>query len=177
MLTKNVKKEFPKCEVVEENGKIVVIVPEGAKSIGYFTDFEFQRKLGFQKVVLPASLTEIEPSTFYACYDLEEIEIPGSVKKLDFQTFAHCKKLKKVVLNEGLEEISWGVFNGTPALEELNIPATVIKMGDEFRDTFNQCDLSPFEECYDNEGSGIARADIKIACPERFDDKCFKGTK
>ena len=128
----NVKKEFPKCEVVEENGKIVVIVPEGTKSIGYFTDFEFQRKLGFQKVVLPASLTEIEPSTFYACYDLEEIEIPGSVKKLDFQTFAHCKKLKKVVLNEGLEEISWGVFNGTSALEELNIPATVIKMGDEF---------------------------------------------
>ena len=177
MSIENVKKEFPKCEVVAENGKVVVVVPEGTKTIGHFTDFIFMRKLGFQKVVLPASLTKIEPSTFYACYDLEEIEIPGSVKKLDFQLFGNCKKLKKVILNEGLEEISWGVFNGTAELKELNIPSTVIKMGDEFRDTFNCCDLSAFEECYDNLGTGIAKADIKIACPERFDDKCFKGTK
>lgn len=173
----SVQKDFPGCDVALADGKVVVTVPEGVTQIGYFTNYKFQRKAGFHKVVLPASLKEIEVSTFYACPDLEEIEIPGGVKELGFQLFAHCKNLKKVVLNEGLETISWGVFNDTPALAALNIPSTVIKLGDEYRDTFNCCDLSPFQECYENYGSGIRKEDIKIACPERFDDKCFKGTK
>jgi hypothetical protein len=160
--------------VTTEDEKVVITIPEGTEKIDVG---EFKDTNGFHKVILPSSLVEIGCFAFYNCSDLVEIEIPGGVKELKFQTFEECKNLQKVVLNEGLEKISWGVFANTPALEELNIPSTVISMGDEFRDTFNCCDLSPFETMYGNKGCGIRKSDITIACPDRFDDKCFKGTK
>ena len=36
--------------------------------------------------------------------------------------------------------------------------------------------LGVSRSCIANWESGIRKADIKIACPDRFDDICFKGT-
>ena len=174
-VAKKLGKSFSGYEVTTEDDRVVIIVPEGVTKIERFT---FHKKLGFHKVILPQSLVEIEQCAFLNCTDLEEIEIPSGVKKLECETFIGCTSLKKVVLNEGLEKISCGVFADTPALEELNIPASVIALGEDFYDdvydTTYYC--SPFKATY-AEGSGIARANIVVACPDRFGDKCFNGTK
>jgi hypothetical protein len=168
------KEDFPNFDVALVDGKVIVTVPEGVTEIAYDT---FSRKSGFNKVVLPSTLLDMPCAIFYCCFDLEEIEIPSGVKLLPGQAFEGCVNLKKVVLNEGLERISWGVFANTPALETLNIPSTVISLGDGYQDTFESCYLSPFATMYGTSGSGIRKADIEIACPERFNDECFRGTK
>ena len=126
---------------------------------------------------MSSSLTTIAGGAFSGCEKLKEIEIPAGVTHLWTGTFHGCSNLKKVVLHEGLKGISDAVFAGTPKLEELNIPSTVTRLGGEVTDGMGTGYCSPFESFDGPSGSGIAKENIKIACPENFDDLCFWGTK
>ena len=177
-IANRMKYELPKkkgYDAVVINDELTVIVPEGVTKLpcGIFGD----NAEHVEKVVLPSSLTEIVSGAFYNCVNLKEIEIPAGVTYLWPETFCGCKKLKKVVLNEGLIGISYAVFADTPALEELNIPATVTQLGGEPTDGPSEGYYSPFESVYGLQGSGIAKENIRIACPQNFTVQCFYGTK
>ena len=74
-------------------------------------------------VTLPNNMPTIPTKMFYFCYGLENIVIPGTVKKIGSNAF-YSAGLKSVTLSEGLEEIASCAFQYTK-LESLEIPSTV----------------------------------------------------
>ncbi len=67
--------------------------------------------------------------------DLDEIHIPGSVKKIGELAFEDCHNLKRVTLEEGLQSIGNYAFIRT-AIEAIIIPGSVKSIGDT---TFKWC--------------------------------------
>lgn len=64
------------------------------------------------RVVLPDSLEYICGRAFENCGALCEINIPNSVKKIDFRAFADCESLKDITLPDGLEYLAPTAFEG-----------------------------------------------------------------
>ncbi len=82
------------------------------------------------KVEIPESLggypvTAIGSEAFYKCENLEEVEIPGTVKSIGAFAFSYCPKLGKVTLNEGIESLGRGVFSKCESLVEITLPDSI----------------------------------------------------
>lgn len=60
-----------------------------------------------------------------------EINIPSSVKKINWWAFYDSKNLSKVQLSDGLRTICYGAFMNCPNLRSLSVPATVTQIGDD----------------------------------------------
>ena len=73
------------------------------------------------------SVIKIEPGAFKNS-SIESIEVPGSIKTIEVETFQGCANLKKVKLSEGLTHIFEHSFNGCSSLTEISIPNTVISI-------------------------------------------------
>ena len=119
------------------NGK-EVIIPEGIETIGYGAF----RNTGITKVVVPSTVTKIDPYAFAECpnletvillCDLEEIpayafynsknlanvQLPGSVKTIgDYAFMATC--IRSVYIGENVESIGFEAFRDCASLVELN---------------------------------------------------------
>lgn len=81
-----------------ESGIQEIELPEG---LNRFPQFTYCKKL--KKIKVPNGTTEIKAFSFYMCYELEEIEIPPSVKTIGgggAETFGYCQKLKKVYISD-----------------------------------------------------------------------------
>ena len=85
-------------------------------------------------IVIPSTVKWIESYAFYYCYEMEEIDIPGSVERLDDQWVLYGA-LKKITLHEGLKSVGMYAFYGQP-ISEINLPSTLEHIG-EF--AFNGC--------------------------------------
>lgn len=71
---------------------------------------------------LPASVKTIEYKAFQRCSALEEITIPDAVTVIDKQVFSQCTSLKRVNLGTQLESIGYHAFNECLALETIVCP-------------------------------------------------------
>lgn len=85
-------------------------------------------------VVIPSEIdghpvTEIEDFVFIGGNTLQDVTVPGSVKRIGFNAFSNMKKLRRVVLEEGVEIIDGGAFNLSP-LEEIILPDSLTTLGD-----------------------------------------------
>ncbi len=96
-----------------------------------------------KSIILPESITSIEPVAFRQCTYLESINIPSAIIKLGIETydkfgnladnvlsgiFEDCFSLKNVILNEGLEEIGESTFSNCNNLKSINFPSTLKKI-------------------------------------------------
>lgn len=124
-------------------------IPEGVKKIvnkktltGYgYNDLSFPMQIGeMYTIIIPDSVSEIGEGAF-AYTRIEEIEIPGNVKKISFLAFQHCHRLKKVIIHEGVEEIGDRAFSECGELESVSIPFSIKKIG---AGAFASC----YEEAY-----------------------------
>lgn len=117
---------------------------------------------GLTKVTIPASVTVLETSAFSDCYNLKKITIPKNsrLKKIGFQCFALCKKLKTITLpasiktlepqafeascfekisfapNAKIKEIPDYCFCDCYNLKEVDIPKNVTTLGSNLFDDF-----------------------------------------
>ena len=66
-------------------------------------------------------IKSIGVSAFRNCEALEEIVIPGTLKKIPSSLFAGCKNLRKVVIEDGVSTIGSKAFSNCPKLEEVYI--------------------------------------------------------
>lgn len=85
-------------------------------------------------VVIPSEIdghpvTEIEDFVFLCGNTLEDVTVPGSVKRIGSNSFSNMEKLRRVVLEEGVEIIDGGAFNLSP-LEEIVLPDSLTALGD-----------------------------------------------
>lgn len=78
----------------------------------------------------------IGENAFLDCCNLENIEIPDKVIRIEDSAFKNCVKLKKITIPNGLISIGCEVFQNCKNLESVNIPKSVIELS--YR-AFNKC--------------------------------------
>lgn len=128
----------------EEHGGDVII-PEGVEAISAQA-FNY---CNVTSISLPSTLTFIASSAFDnckmqhidfgagikcierlgRCEQLKKTEIPNQVKNIWGGAFENCTFFEHITLHEGLEEIGWDAFRGCIEMKEIEIPATVKKLG------------------------------------------------
>lgn len=102
---------------------------------------------------LPASVKTIEYKAFQRCSALEEITIPDAVTVIEKQVFSQCTSLRRVNLGTQLESIGYHAFNECLALETIVCPdETPATLGEE-----------PFPV---SDGWGSYTANYKIYVPD-----------
>lgn len=82
-----------------------------------------------EKYQIPGWANIIGEKAFANSY-LEEITIPGTVKKISSKAFLRCLCLRKVVIEEGVEEIEDEAFDGCTFLTSITLPTTLKYIGD-----------------------------------------------
>lgn len=91
----------------------------GKLDLSGFTELRYVALKGMKidSVILPDSLTSIEPDTFDDCKNLTEITIPGSVDDFTNPVFSGCKNLKEIIFEGNAPEVLWDkedVFGDVP---------------------------------------------------------------
>ena len=78
-------------------------------------------------MVLPENVTEIGPSAFGFCKNLEKINIPEGITELSDEVFLNCAKLKDVTIPNSVKTISQYAFYGT-GVETVILPDSVTEV-------------------------------------------------
>ena len=130
-----------------------VIIPDGVVRIrkSAFSNSKIK------KVIFPDTMQTIGDEAFYACEKLKEIDFghgitrigengnqnmfsgcafkkiafPPQIKEIGMRAFSLCYELEEVIFNEGLEVIQKEAFRDCPNLLEVNLPASIKKVGKE----------------------------------------------
>ena len=82
---------------------------------------------GVETVVLPENVTEIGPSAFGFCKNLEKINIPEGITELSDEVFLNCAKLKDVTIPNSVKIIGQYAFYGT-GVETVILPENITKL-------------------------------------------------
>ena len=69
-------------------------------------------------------------------WDGKSVEIPGSVKTIEYNAFYECKNLERVKMGNGVTTLELLTFYGCKNLVEINLPDSIIYIGDT---AFNSC--------------------------------------
>lgn len=91
-------------------------------------------------VVIPNSVTDIEPYCFSDCRYLQKVLLPNTLTFLNWGAFQNCITLKNITLPESIEYIGIGVFAGS-GLESITIPDKVHTIG------AHNGGVPPFADC------------------------------
>ena len=126
---------FAGCEKIES-----INIPDSVTEIGERT---FANCSKLSNVKLSKNLEYMGGRAFGSCEKITQIEIPKSLDNCGNSGYASyhgpfgaCSGLKKIIFEEGTKEISNNLFRGCTGLEEISIPASVIKIE---RYTFADC--------------------------------------
>lgn len=128
-----------------------------------FTTHLFVNGEETKDIVIPNGVTSINYRAFscrpyrwiggrdYITY-IESITIPGSVEKIDNNSFDGCIGLKKIIMNYGVKEIGKQVFSACTSLIEVTIPSSMTKIGS-----------NAFENCSNLNGVYISNITSDVA--------------
>lgn len=78
-------------------------------SVKYLADGAFEKNKDVTSVVVPASIKEINASTFWYCDNLTSVELNGA-EHIDFGVFAACNKIKDIKISGNLKSIDVRAF-------------------------------------------------------------------
>ncbi len=67
-------------------------------------------------IVIPASVTSIEPYAFYGCSSLTGVELPEGVTSIGSDAFSHCSGVTRIELPEGVTSIGSDAFEDCRSL-------------------------------------------------------------
>ena len=81
----------------------------------------------FNQITLPETLEYLGAAAFRYNQNLESVTVPGTVKRIEANTFEHCP-LETVILREGVEEIGEAAFAMCTKLAEISFPSTLRKI-------------------------------------------------
>lgn len=95
--------------------------------------------------VIPEGTTEIIEMAFQDCKNLVSVEIPGSVRVINYGAFYGCTGLTSVIIPEGVEEIWECAFKGCTSLAGATLPKSIMQVS---FDAFDGCPCE--DEVYSN---------------------------
>ena len=117
--------DYDFCETPWEDyrGQILsVVVEDGVTSIG---DYSFWECWMLASVTLPGQMAKIGVSAFHGCEKLESIDLPDGITELGCSIFAFCFSLDHIEIPDGVTVIGESAFEGCENLEEIVIPTSV----------------------------------------------------
>lgn len=120
-----------KAVVIGYNGPAAVVVPEtlGGKPVVKIGNDPvrgvpfFHSNGAITSVVLPDTVEEIVPGSFYGCTNLETIDLGGATKIGD-TAFVGCSKLTTITMDADVEVIERNAFN-TDTIKNVNFEGTI----------------------------------------------------
>ncbi len=80
-------------------------------------------------IIIPNTVTSIEPYTFRNCITLTNILIPNSVTNIGQEAFQNCTSLTSIAIPNGVTNIEAEAFYGCTSLTSIAIPGTVASIG------------------------------------------------
>ena len=83
----------------------------------------FERS-GVEKLILPDTLSYINPSAFLQCDNLTKVKIPDSVESIFPEAFKACHNLVDVTLPKSVQSVGTGAFSYT-GIKEIKIPGSL----------------------------------------------------
>ena len=110
-----------------------IVIPD---SVTIIEPHSFYGCESLASITLGNSITSIGDKAFYECVSLESVTIPDSVKIIGEQLFNRCASLKTVALSSSIEHITYGIFYKCSALETVTIGKNI-----------KTIDRSAFEYC------------------------------
>ena len=99
-----------------------VVVEDGISGVGAGA---FKGFKNLEEVQLPASLKEIGKETFADCESLKEIKLPEDLKEIPEGLFRNCKSLAVCPVTDGVETIGDEAFAGCENLKEFRVPSAL----------------------------------------------------
>jgi hypothetical protein len=108
--------------------------PENAIPLyAFFNNVTLTPKNSLKNIVLPQSLTAIEPYAFRDCSGLTSVIIPSGVKKIGSWAFRACSGLKTVGFQtpSSLETIENSAFEYCTGLTDIVLPSSLTTIGNE----------------------------------------------
>ena len=109
--------------------------PNSLRSI---EDEAFLYCLKLKRLSLPKNVSNIGIKCFYGCESLSEVLLYGEIRVIKTECFMGCN-ITKLVLPDSLVEIEDNAFNSNYKLKDVNLPSSVIKIGNS---CFAYCDIS-----------------------------------
>ncbi|MEE3391328.1 MAG: leucine-rich repeat domain-containing protein [Candidatus Cryptobacteroides sp.] len=105
--------------LIDENGHAVI--PEGTTEI---IEMAFQDCTTLVSVEIPSSVRVINYGAFYGCTGLTSIVIPEGVEQIWECAFKGCTSLTSVTLPKSIKQVSFDAFDGCPCEDEVysNLP-------------------------------------------------------
>lgn len=98
-----------------------IVIPESVTQIG---GFMFDGATNLKSIKLPKHLEDMWQYAFTRT-QIEEIEIPGTVKSIVPYTFFDSRKLRKVIINEGTTKILGSAFKNCTGLRDVYLPSSI----------------------------------------------------
>jgi len=117
-------------------------IKEGTKWIGYLA---FGGCSSLTSIIIPNSVTNIEPNVFGGCSSLTSITIPNSVTSIRLQAFYNCSSLTSVTIPNSVTSIERQAFLDCEKLGTLVLGNKVKNIGNE---AFNRCNKLYHIYCY-----------------------------
>lgn len=77
-----------------------------------------------KEIYIPSNITKIDHHAFHSC-DLTTINIPDSVIKIETQVFDDNENLEKVVMSKNIKKIGFNIFEKCPKLKEITFNGTI----------------------------------------------------
>ena len=147
----------------EENFRIDWYYDANGKEIWYIEDYTGNSS----KVVIPdeykgEKIEEISYQAFYNHTELEEVQLPKSLKIIDDSAFAGCVNLKKIEIPDTVKTISSYAFGECKNLTNVQLPKALQKIDN---DSFWGTSVEEFT--IDNENSAFTAVDGSI-----YNKKC-----
>ena len=81
-------------------------------------------------LIIPSSVTSIDPSAFKGCSGLTSLTIPSSVTSIGRSAFSGCSGLTSLVIPSSVTSIGESVFEDCSGLTNLTIPSSVTSIGE-----------------------------------------------
>ncbi|ERJ11880.1 leucine-rich repeat domain-containing protein [Haloplasma contractile] len=85
------------------------------------------KSCNLEEIIIPDGVEQIGKGAFSNCTSLKYVTIPGTIKRIEDETFSNNFALEMVLISEGVEEIGEHAFNGagTGKLSIIEIPSSV----------------------------------------------------
>ena len=109
-----------------------ISIPDSVERIG---ERAFNGCSALAHITIPKSVKEIDRMAF-ADSNLENIQLPDTVTRIEEGTFGLCTNLKNVILPDSLKYIGSRTFSECTSLEYIDIPSSVEDIDDH---AFEQC--------------------------------------
>ena len=110
--------------VISADGKTLYLYPPGRDEAEY---------------VVPDGVEAIADYAFAHCYELTNIALPNSLRRIGAEAFGFCAEQKKIAIPDGLETVGPWAFLGRRALRTLRFGAALREIGPN---AFEKCSSS-----------------------------------